>query len=274
MNSRPLSSAAICAFLSLPIQPAKAQYVYSLNGNNTITLLGYEGEPPLSGAVTLPSSVNGYTVTAIGNDAFGEDNITSVVIPNTVTSIGPEAFVDCIYLESVTMTNSVTSIGAQAFEGTAIPSITIPASVGSIGANAFDGCNSLTIVYFLGNAPSADLSVFQDFVQGAPPNNYDPATVYYLSGAVGFGTNFYGLPTASLIQLGPSGGAVVGVHNGQCSMFFLGQMNSTVVLEACTNLAAPVWTPIQTNSLAPISFNFSEPLQTNGYGRYYRVTTP
>jgi hypothetical protein len=172
------------------------------------------------------------------------------------------------------MTNSVTSIGAQAFEGRPISNITIPASVGSIGPNAFDGCNNLSIVYFLGNAPSADLSVFQDFVQGAPPNDYDPATVYYLRGAIGFGTNFAGLPAVAMVKLGPTGGAVMGVNNGQFSMFFLGQMNSTVVLEACTNLAASVWTPIQTNALAPISFNFNEPLQTNGCGRYYRVTAP
>jgi hypothetical protein len=228
MKALLFSSVAICAVCSflVPSLIAQGNYTYTINSDNpnTITLIGYEGEPPLSGAVTLPSIVNGYTVTAIGDDAFGEDNITSVVIPSTVGSIGPEAFVDCIFLASVTMTNSVTSIGAQAFEGTAIPSITIPASVGSIGANAFDGCNSLTIVYFLGNAPSADLSVFQDFVQGAPPNNYDPATVYYLSGAVGFGTNFYGVPTASLIQLGPSSGGVVGVNNGQFSMFFLGHV--------------------------------------------------
>jgi BspA type Leucine rich repeat region (6 copies) len=271
MTARLLSSAAICALLSLPIQPAKAQYVYSLNGNNTITLLGYEGEPPLSGAVTLPSSVNGYTVTAIGDDAFGEDNITSVLIPSTVSSIGPEAFVDCVDLGSATIPDSVTTIGAQAFEGTAISSITIPPSVGSIGANAFDGCNSLANVYFLGNAPTADGSVFEDYLSA---NGYDPATVYYLNGATGFETNFYGLPTVSLVKLTPSGGAAFGVQNGQFSMLFVGPLNVTVVLEACTNLANPTWTPLQTNTLANGAFTFSEPVQTNVCGRYYRVTTP
>jgi hypothetical protein len=146
----------------------------------------------------------------------------------------------------------------------------IPASVSSLGSFAFSGCGSLVCVYFLGNAPFGDLSVFED----APRDSLDPATVYYLNGATGFGTNFAGLPAVSMVKVGPAGGAVVGVNNGQFTMFFLGQMNSTVVLEACTNLAASVWTPILTNTLAPISFNFSEPLQTNGCGRYYRVTQP
>jgi hypothetical protein len=46
------------------------------------------------------------------------------------------------------------------------------------------------------------------------------------------------------------------------------------VVEACTNLASPVWVPLQTNSLTNGSFYFSEPLQTNVSGRYYRVVSP
>ena len=263
------AGAAICA----TFQSVEAQYTYNVNESDptTCTLIGYEGEPPLTGAVTLPSIVNGYTVTAIGDDAFGETGITSVVIPDTVTSIGQEAFVLCGGLASVTIPSGVTSIGENAFGATALTSVTIPANVGSLGPSAFNDCNSLSIVYFLGNAPTADGSVFEDYQR---PSGYDPATVYYLRGATGFGTNFTGIPAVELVKLGPAGGAVVGVNNGQFSMFFLGQMNATVVLEACTNLAAPVWTPIQTNTLAPISFNFNEPLQTNGCGRYYRVAAP
>jgi len=67
--------------------------------------------------------------------------ITSLTIPNSVTSIGSRAFAGCTGLTSLTIPNSVTSIGVYAFEGcTGLTSLTIPNSVTSIGANAFNGC--------------------------------------------------------------------------------------------------------------------------------------
>ncbi|MGD0815044.1 MAG: hypothetical protein ABSA83_15675 [Verrucomicrobiota bacterium] len=50
--------------------------------------------------------------------------------------------------------------------------------------------------------------------------------------------------------------------------------NIAVVVEVSTNLANPVWTPLQTNILTNGSFFFSEPLQTNSPGRFYRITSP
>jgi len=46
------------------------------------------------------------------------------------------------------------------------------------------------------------------------------------------------------------------------------------VVEASTNLGNPVWTPLQTNALTNGSFYFSEALQTNLPGRYYRIRSP
>ena len=75
-----------------------------------------------SGSVTIPETVsyNGttYTVTAIGDYAFFYNKVTSVIIPNTVTSIGMEAFYYCNKLTDITIPNSVYSIGDQAFRGT------------------------------------------------------------------------------------------------------------------------------------------------------------
>ena len=72
--------------------------------------------------------------------------LTSVVIPNSVTSIGNNAFSDCTGLTSVKIPNSVTSIGNYAFLGcTGLTSIVIPNSVTTIGWNAFNACESLTI---------------------------------------------------------------------------------------------------------------------------------
>ena len=88
------------------------------------------------------STVN-YKVTRIGNRAFKGKypKLTTVIIPNSVTSIGEEAFQGCTKLASVTIGNSVTRIGKYAFSGcSSLTSVTIPNSVTSIGAQAFQYC--------------------------------------------------------------------------------------------------------------------------------------
>lgn len=94
-------------------------------------------------SVTIPNSV-----TSIGNNAFNSCNgLTSVTIPNTVTSIGNYVFSGCSNLTSVTMSNSLTSIGDDAFQTcTKLTSIDIPNSVTTIGVNAFLQCTGATSV--------------------------------------------------------------------------------------------------------------------------------
>ena len=81
----------------------------------------------------------------IGSAAFsGCDELTSVTIPNSVTTIGCAAFYDCSGLTSVTIPNSVTTIGEKAFSGCVeLTSVTIPNSVTTIDINAFAGCSRL-----------------------------------------------------------------------------------------------------------------------------------
>ena len=107
---------------------------------------------PYRGDIEIPSSViyNGteYTVTSIGAGAFfpyyiyeGESYITSVTIPNSVTTIGVGAFQGCSGLTSLTIPNSVTTIGWGAFECcSGLTSVTIPNSVTTIGEMTFSGC--------------------------------------------------------------------------------------------------------------------------------------
>ena len=88
------------------------------------------------------------SVTSIGYDAFSNcKSLTSVTIGNNVTSIGYGAFSACTSLTNVTIGNSVTSIGEYAFQNcTSLTSVAIGNSVTSIGKYAFEGCYGLTSV--------------------------------------------------------------------------------------------------------------------------------
>ena len=94
-------------------------------------------------SITIPNSV-----TSIGGFAFdGCSGLTSITIPNSVTSIEYATFQNCSSLTSVTIPNSVTSIRDCAFEScSSLTSITIPNSVTSIGINAFSDCPGLTSI--------------------------------------------------------------------------------------------------------------------------------
>ena len=97
---------------------------------------------------SLTSVIIEDSVTSIGDYAFSDcSSLTSVIIGDSVTSIGDWAFENCISLTSVTIPDSVTSIGNHAFYGcSSLTSVTIPDSVTSIGNYAFSGCSSLTSV--------------------------------------------------------------------------------------------------------------------------------
>ena len=69
------------------------------------------------GAITIPSTANEYSVTAIGNAAFSQcDSLISITIPNSVTTIKSNAFNYCSSLTSITIPKSVTIIWPSAFE--------------------------------------------------------------------------------------------------------------------------------------------------------------
>ena len=121
-------------------------YTYAVSSDGTITIT--DCKESAKGAITIPSEIDGKSVTSIGDSAFEDcTGLTSITISNSVTSIGYKAFYDCTGLTSITIPNSVTSIGYEAFKYcTGITSITIPNSVTSIGDGAFEKCTGLTSI--------------------------------------------------------------------------------------------------------------------------------
>ena len=104
-------------------------------------LIGYKGEEP-EGKLVISEGTRG-----IADYAFDWSGLTSVTIPNSVTSIGAYAFCGCSGLTSVTIPNSVTSIEFRAFMNcSGLTSVTIGNSVTSIGEEAFCQCSGLTSV--------------------------------------------------------------------------------------------------------------------------------
>ena len=139
---------------------------YNLSSPSKSAIVIKKTSGSYSGNVDIPASVTyngkGYRVYCIGKDAFRDcSGLTSVTIPNSVTSIGDKAFSDCTGLTSVTIPNSVTSIGEWAFAGcSSLFSVTIPNSVTFIGKSAFSFCTGLTTITIPSSVKSIGESAF------------------------------------------------------------------------------------------------------------------
>lgn len=117
--------------------------------NNTAVIVNNYKCKGTAADVTIPSCYKGKPVTAINNAAFPNSAVTSVTIPDSITSIPDAAFVNCSQLTNISIPNSVTYIGFSAFSScTSLKSITLPSSLRTIGNSAFAGCpSSMTVTY-------------------------------------------------------------------------------------------------------------------------------
>ena len=123
--------------------------------DTAVIVIRYKGT---AADVTIPSRYKGKPVTMIDHAAFHDSAVTSVTIPDSVTSIPDDAFAYCSNLTNISIPNSVTFIGFSAFNScTSLKSITLPSSLSTIQSYAFYNCGNLeTIripvsVTFIGN---------------------------------------------------------------------------------------------------------------------------
>ena len=133
--------------------------------------------------VVVPSTYKGCPVVAIADRGFKSSSIRSLVLPDSVTYIGEDAFGGC-HVESITLGNNVTFIGKGAFGATCLESIvisgnnlaiadyafefcgllktaTIKDGVTSIGKSAFGWCTQLTTVHIARSVTSIGESAFE-----------------------------------------------------------------------------------------------------------------
>lgn len=178
--------AAVVGALDNPIQTSGG-YDYMVNGaTNTITIMSVDPSVAI-GDVVIPDTLDGYTVSIIGDSAFADcAAITGITIPATVESIGLYAFSGCTDIESVTIPASVKSVGEYAFYDCieltkvnfqessnpvtigehafglceALNNVVIPANVTSIGSYAFEECASLTKITILNDSITIDADAF------------------------------------------------------------------------------------------------------------------
>ena len=117
--------------------------------------------------IVIPNtSPEGKRVNYIGSNAFQNCiDLTSITIPDSVTSIGEATFSNCSGLTSIMIPDSVTSIGRYAFSGcTSLTSIAIPESVTIIGDYAFSGCAGLTSFTIPDSVTSIGWEVFYNCI--------------------------------------------------------------------------------------------------------------
>ncbi|MBE6543421.1 MAG: hypothetical protein E7675_03395 [Ruminococcaceae bacterium] len=248
--------------------------------------------------IVIPRSINGYTVTAIGDRAFVScTNITRVVIPKTVKTIGQGAFNVCNKLESVVIPEGVTEIGASAFSGcSSLKSIVIPDSVTYIGGAVLSGCSSLesVVLPFVGDRIKTNTETYQypfGYIFGSASYeggkaatqkfygeklSYDTSSTYYIplslkyvkinGGNVNYGA-FYNCSMISEIVLGDEVQRVERLAFYSCS-----SLKKVIIPESVTFIGIDIFrgcTSLETIVLPFIGDSLRDSTSTTQYSLWY-----
>jgi len=260
----------------------------NLTISNGLSVIGDDAfaQSALLTSLTLPPSVQ-----SIGEQAFENcKSLTNVTFSEGLTDIGLYAFSGCP-INTLTLPASLVAAGYESFSGCSLTNLTIKGGVSgdyafagcgsltnvTIGAGVtnlayamFYYCNSLTNVFFQGNAPVASGDP-----EDAGTNVFNsPVICYYLPGTTGWSNTYPTVPAVLWNPLIQTGNGNFGVQNNQFGFDITGTTNIPIVVQASTNLANPVWTALTNVTLTNGLFHFSEPAQANSAGRFYRISSP
>ena len=161
-----LASAIASSLSAAAYSFESAGIYYNITGDNTVEVTYSDrNNNTYSGSVSIPETVtsNGteYSVTTIGESAFKGSAVTSVSMPEGITSIDYNAFSGCQNLETVALPESLTIFGFRAFESCKLlKTIKIPSGVRAIPSSCFNGCSSLESVTIPEGVTSIEGSAF------------------------------------------------------------------------------------------------------------------
>lgn len=217
----------ICTVCQTPIS-ATPGVIYDVSADGTYAeVIGYEGTAT---KVKIASEYNGLPVKNIYNNAFMGKNITDVVIPDSVTSIGDLSFASCTNLNSVVIGNGVTNIGYSAFSWcTNLNSLMIGNSVMSIGERAFYNCYSIGTLVIPDSVKTIGTYAFA-FEPG--PYRYALNSVVIGSGVTSIGDGaFYYCSSLTSVVIGDNVKSIGSNAFGRCGLEYVSIPDSVVEID-------------------------------------------
>ena len=155
------------------------RYAYKKNEDGeTVTITKFLGpvDPTNNGpyVITIPTTLDKYTVTGIGKWAFDRCGLHTLTIEGPIESMGLAAFYECTKLETISFGENIETIGRWAFTGcSALTNVTIPKNVTTIESGTFKKCSKLEYIIL-----PAGLTSFKDSLTGCPAGNPNGA-IYY-----------------------------------------------------------------------------------------------
>jgi hypothetical protein len=221
------------------------------------------------------------SVTNIASGAFACSGLTSLVVPDSVKTIGGSLFNNSSSLTSLTLGNGVTSIGGDAFRSCRLTSVTFPASLTYIGDWAFADCETLKELYFKGNAPARGQDVY-----------YGGEVFYYVPGTTGWGATLDGLVVwnqtnlvlnssfeaggaapASWTRGGSAAGSSAAAQSGTNSLRIAtaganAPTTQTIAIQAGTTYDISVWINAAGLTAGPVIFDTGDKYDGAGQGQF------
>lgn len=168
-------------------------YLYWSQSGTNVAIIGCEA----AGPVIVPTNINGGTVTRIGDYGFCTyrkhrpgSQVTSVSLPNTITTFGVATFGGCSYLTKGVFPTALSRMDAAVFYGcVSLNNIRIPRDLTIIGDGAFGACYNLSNICFSGSPPL-------DRAQTAFIGDSDLHVIHYMTDALGWTNGFESIPTS------------------------------------------------------------------------------